>query len=341
MTRTNWLAAGCAAGLACAGAAHADDGPLTAEFTVEIQNDTVFDANAPGAELSDTFATIEGAFALSFGPRTSLGATLVIEPVMGPAGDRFFEDHGLYAEELYLAHDFGGAELVLGKFNPGFGAAWDVAPGIYGVDFAEDYEIAEMLGAAVNIPFEAGGGEHVLQLAAFRADRTFLSDSLGTSRGPLRRAAGGVANTSGVESFSLSLGGAFGATTYNLGYQHQARGPGDVADQSGVVIGATHSIESGGQEIEILGELAWFEDFGGTPNAALYATLGAAVPVGPVTLSGVLAVREIDTLPDDRLATITAEFALAKNVTGAIGYRYGDEGGVRSHALGTLVVLEF
>jgi hypothetical protein len=32
-----------------------------------------------------------------------------------------------------------------GKLNPGFGVAWDKAPGIYGTDLAEDYEISERI----------------------------------------------------------------------------------------------------------------------------------------------------------------------------------------------------
>lgn len=35
--------------------------------------------------------------------------------------------------------------MQTGKLNPGFGIAWDKAPGIYGTDLAEDYEISERI----------------------------------------------------------------------------------------------------------------------------------------------------------------------------------------------------
>ena len=308
---------------------------FSSEFTVEIQNDYNFDSDDPAAEFNDTFATIEGAFSYSFGSASSVNATALIEPVEDPTDDRFFEDHGFYFEELFFAHEFRGVEFVLGKYNPAFGFAWDAAPGIYGVDFAEDYEITERLGAAVNIPVL--GGDHVFQFAVFQADRTILSDSIGTERGQTNILSGGVSNTDAPESFTGTLTGEFGDTAYNVGFQHQARGVGDVRDQNGVVGGVIHSFNS----VEVLGEVAFLHGFEGTPYDALYVTAGASVPVGPVSLSGVFSLRDIETMPTDRLFTVSGEIELLDNVTAALGYRFGDEGGVDTQTFGTLVVVEF
>ena len=343
MNIKDFLAGAIALGLATS--VHADEttgsGPFSAEFVIELQNDWTFDADDPAAELNNTFATIEGALSFSFTQNTSLNASLVFEQLVDPTGDSFLEDHGLYVEELFFAHDFGAAEVILGKFNPAFGVAWDAAPGIYGVDFAEDYEITEKLGAAISVPFTAGGGEHALTFAAFQADRTLLSDSIGEERGQTSLPQGGVSNTSGLESFLLSLSGKFGATSYNVGVQHQARGRGDVADQTGAVIGVTHTVETGSFPLELLAELAWFDDFDGARNSATYATLGVAAPIGGVTVSAVYALRDVQTVPTDHLATISAEREFFENFTGAIAYRYGDEGGEDSHTFGTLLVYEF
>ncbi|WP_371224961.1 hypothetical protein [Roseovarius sp. 2305UL8-3] len=330
--------------LVVAGGAMAQDagnGPFSAEFVIELQNDWTFDSTDPAAEFNNTFATIEGALSFSFTQNTSVNATLVFEQITGPTDDSFLEDHGLYAEELYFAHDFGGAQVVLGKFNPAFGVAWDAAPGIYGVDFAEDYEITEKLGGAIIVPFEAAGGSHEVSFAAFQADRTILSDSLGEERGLTSLPMGGVSNTDGVESFALSLSGEFGATGYNLGIQHQGRGAGDAADQTGAVFGITHAVEAGSFPFELLAEVAWFDEFDGTTNSATYGTVGISAPIGPVTVSGVYSVRDVQTMPTDRLATISAEMELFGGLTGALGYRFGREGGVKSQTIGTLLVYEF
>ena len=343
MNIKEFMASAMALGLATAVQAdeEASSSPFSADISVELQSDFTYGSTDPAAEIDNTFATIEGGLSYAFSDRTSVNATLVFEQVIDPTSDSFLEDHGLYAEELFLAHDFGRTEVVLGKFNPAFGVAWDAAPGIYGVDFAEDYEIAEKLGGAVVIPFAAAGGDHELSLAVFQADRTFLSDSAFTERGQSSLPAGGVSNTSGLESFALSLAGEFGATAYNLGVQHQARGRGDTADQTGVVLGATHAVEAGSFPLELLAEVAWFDEFDGSRNSATYGTLGIAAPVGSVTVSAVYSVRDVETMPTDHLATVTAEMELFENFTAAIGYRYGDEGGEESHIVGTLFAYTF
>ena len=313
----------------------AGSSPFSAEFVIEIENDYTFDSSNPDNELNDTFATIEGALSFSLGPDTAINATLLIEPVLDATGDRFFEDHGLYAEELFLSHEYRGVEFVLGKFNPAFGMAWDVAPGIFGVDFAEDYELTERLGASATAPLF--GDSHFVTVSVFQADRTILSDSIGEERGQLSLPSGGPSNTTGLESIAVSFHGEFGDTAYNVGFQKQEAGLGDASDQLGYVVGVTHTINT----VELLGEIAFFDDFDGSASSAFYTTLGIAVPVGPVTLSGVYAHRDIDGAPTDDLFTVSAEMELAQGLTGAIGYRWADEGGDENQTFGTLLVYEF
>ncbi|MEM6589820.1 MAG: porin [Pseudomonadota bacterium] len=307
---------------------------FSSEFVVELQNDYTYDSDDPAAELNDTFLTIEGAFSLAYG-NSSLNASTVIEPIVDPVDDRFIEDHGLFFEELFFAHDFRGVEIILGKFNPEFGFAWDAAPGIYGVDFAEDYELTERLGGAVNIPVL--NGEHNLHFALFQADRTILSDSFGKERGQTNILAGGPSNTNSPASFSTSLSGTFGNAEYNLGFQHQQRGDGDVNDQNGTVAGVIYDFGV----VNVVAEVAFFHGFEGTSDDALYTTLGASVPLGPVTFSGVYSMRDVERAPTDRLFTVSGEYGFTDNVSASLGYRFGDEGGVESQTFGTLIVVEF
>ncbi|MEM6481646.1 MAG: hypothetical protein AAF681_07355 [Pseudomonadota bacterium] len=314
------------------------EGPFTYEFSIEVQSDFNFDSDDPDAEINDTFLTIEGALGYAFNNGGSVNTSLVFEPLADPTGDRFLDlgDHGLYVEELFYAQDIGlgGVELVLGKFNPVFGIAWDAAPGIYGVDFAEDYEITEKLGAGVNFPV----GESIsVQLAAFTADRTILSDSLGESRGQLSLGDGGVSNTSGPESFTASLTGEAGDLSVTTSFQYQAKGSTDTHDQIGVALGATQAIN----DIELLGELVYFSDFDGTANEAYYLTVGASVPIGPVSVSAVYSMRDVETMPTDNLFTVSGEIELIDGFTASLGYRFGDEGGVDTQTVGLLLAYGF
>ncbi|UXX82237.1 hypothetical protein [Roseovarius pelagicus] len=328
--------------LASAGTANAQDGRFTWEGSIELQSDVLFDSSNPANELNDTYMTINGALSYAITSRTSVNASLVIEPIIGAVKDRVLEDHGLYAEELYFAHDFGPAEVVLGKFNPAFGAAWDLAPGLYGADFAEDYQLTERVGAAINIALPLGVGEHVLSFAAFNADRSIFSESLGRKRPQNNLSAGGVSNTSDPESFALSLMGEVGNTAYNIGIQNQARGVGDVTDQTGFVAGVVYVLGEGSSvPVELLGEVAYFDAFGGVRADATIATFGAAFAVGPATVSGVYAVRDIQNAPTDHLATLSVEVPVTDSLSTTIGYRYGREAGDRNHTLGSVLTYEF
>ncbi|EAQ23454.1 hypothetical protein [Roseovarius sp. 217] len=333
--------AACAALGATAAQSQEKSSRFSAEFSVELQSDFTVDSSAPGGEINNTFAIVEGALSFAFTSQTSINSTVVLEQITPPTSDSFLEDHGLYAEELYFAHDFGAAQVVLGKFNPGFGTAWDVAPGIYGVDFAEDYEITERIGAGLVIPFSTGQIEHELSVSIFNADRSVLSESLGENRGRTNRNDGGVSNTSGPESFSIALSGTFGATAYNLGLQSQARGVGDVEDQNGIVGGVSHEFGSGSMPVTLLAEVAYFDHFDGTADSATFATVGVEAPVGPVTLSAVYALRDVETLPRDHLATLSGEIEILDGLSAALAYRYGEEGGDETHTIGALLAYAF
>lgn len=315
-------------------------GPLTVTGTVEIENDTTVESTDPTNEIADTYSKIDAAVALALGAASSLNASLVFEPVTGATRDRAFEDHGLYVEELFFDHDFGAASVMLGKFNPAFGVAWKDAPGIFGIDFPKDYELTEQLGGAVLIPFRLGSSENVLSLALFNADRTILSDSLGRKRGQNSLPAGGPGNTSGPESIAIAMNGALGETSYNLGVQHLSRGAGDTHDQTGAVLGVTHTYDLG-RPVALLAEAAYFTDFGGTSASARYGTVGLAAPVGPVTVSGTYSNRDVSGARTDHLATLSGEMELAPGLFGSLGYRWAREGADKNQTIGTLITYEF
>lgn len=314
---------------------------LTGGVAIEVEDDYTFDSDDSTAEINDLYNTTEAALALEFSATTSINTTLVFEPIRdpGPNDDRVFEDQGLYLEELYFRHDFGPVAALAGKYDPAFGVAWDAAPGLYGADFAEDYELTEKLGAAIEIPFELGGGDAAFTIAAFTADRTIFSDSLFSNRGDLDESDGGVSNTDAPESFVVSLAGETESFTYNLGFRRQAKGAGDAADEYGFVAGASAPVGESG--VEVLGEFAYFPNFDGSSDSAVYGTIGLAAPVGPVTLSGVYSIRDVEHASTDHLATVSAEYEIREGLSIGAGYRYGDEGGVGSHTVGALLVYEF
>jgi hypothetical protein len=321
-----------------------DDGiTFSADFAVEIEDDFTFESTDDTAELNDLFATVEGAFALRFGQGTSINSTVLFEPIVDATDDREFEDHGLFVEELYIAHDFAKGSVLAGKFDPAFGFAWDVAPGLYGADFAEDYELTERLGVSASVPFGLFDGEAEVTASLFMADRTFLSDSVINSRGNASLSDGGVSNTNVPTSFALTLyGETASATTYNLGFRIQDKAErGGGAEEYGIIGGVGAPVQFGEFEMELLAEAAFLPKFDGGNDAAAYLTIGAATPVGPVTLSTVYSLREIENAPTDHLITASAEMEIYDGVTGAVGYRFGREASESNHTIGAVIAFEF
>src|SRR5688500_16112284 len=126
-----------------AGAEAAEEPPLVeveGSFTLEYER--IEPRDDASARVSDAFATLDADIIVNVAPNAWLGVALGFEPVIDPARgeDRFFEDYGLVADELYAGLQIGAAEMQIGKIAPTFGWAADDAPGLYGGEIAGGYE---------------------------------------------------------------------------------------------------------------------------------------------------------------------------------------------------------
>jgi hypothetical protein len=209
----------------------APTGTLGTAFTFERQSSQ--DGRAASGEVSNT--TVLGVrFGLPAG--FAIHTTLHLEPVQDQTADQGrYAGHAAWVETLNLRWQSGPVLLFGGKIHPRFGAAWYRVPGLYGADFAGDYELHEKLGAGAEIDLEdvfgfapALGG-HEFRVEAFQADTSFLSSGLlhprwaqvaqgtdlTTGEGTFltlwrrrdSRALGGADNASGVAGLTTSLVG--------------------------------------------------------------------------------------------------------------------------------------
>ena len=333
-----------AAPVALADPAAGADEPFTSTFSgeigAEIQHDSTFDSDDPDAELDNTTATIEAALTAQFTRSFSIGATLVFEQVLDQDDDSVFEDHGFYAEELFAQYDADWGAVKAGKFNPAFAIGWDAAPGIYGTDFAEDYELAEQIGAGVEIPLGAEGA-HVLSAAVFFADTTFLSDSVIQDRGQLDKEDGGAGNTESFENFAVGLDGEVAGTGYSLGFRRLAAGEGDLEDEYGASAALTRAFAVGEGELELLAEGVWLGNAGGGEDDALYGVAGVAYTFGDWTASGAYTIRDIENTDTDHLATATLEYDIGHGFAIGAGYKYETVEDVDAHTVGLLATYAY
>ena len=326
---------------------------FSAKYSIELESDHTFSSTDPSAEVSDTYATINAEADFNLSDVVSAHADLVLEPVLdpGPFEDRFFRDHGGYLETLHLIVKLGNARLVAGKFNPGFGTAWEETPGIYGTEFAEDYQLTEKIGAQLQYQADAGKlGMLTFGAALYFADTSALSDSIITSRGQLTLADGGAGNTERLESVSVFAQGEelpkLPGLTYHLAVRHQEAGLGDAGDETGLAFGLIH--EWGNEDdlqIRLNAEVAAFEHFQGGVHDALFVTGGVEVSsdgwLGQASFTArTLSGGPAGTNYDDRLFQFSVGRELTDDLTLSAGYKFTDVENTGSHTVGVLLAWE-
>lgn len=333
-TYTKYSAALAAACLLASGSAAfaGDDSRFSYEAELEFAIDSVISSDVSTDEMTDTTAALNVGLEFAITDNISLFSALTLETVTDPTGSRAFEDMGLYIGELGLAFSLGGADVAVGKISPAFGIAWDVTPGFYGTSLAEDYELAEMIGATV----ETGLGGGTLSFGLFYADNTFLSESIGENRGRNTTAAGGAGNTGKLNNVALQWSKEFGSTTLTLGARHLSAGVGDVKDETGFSIGAVHALN---ENVEIMGEIAVFEGFGGSADDAKYVTIGASFGSGSFTYSGAVSYRDADSAGDTTMVSLGVDYELNNGMTIGGGLAFIDDAGTSSRQLGMNLVI--
>lgn len=351
----------CTAACALSSASYAQDAStfprVEVEIPVELENDYTVDATDEDAEINDLVGTVEPGISLRFTEELSIESSLVFEAVQDPdpGNDRFLDDHGLYAEELFVNYETGRFAGYAGKFNPSFGTAWDLAPGIFGTDLAEDYEITERIGVGGALKFGGDGfggngfGEHRLALNGYFADTTFLSDSLITRRGELDLSDGGPSNTEDFSSLSATLDGSGMQgvpVNYHLGVQVQDGGPGTPETQVGYVVGLNGSFALTPEvTLEPIIENAYISDFGGADEDRNYATAGASVLYGPWNAALSYTNRHVDPVGADSYTDdhvqLSGGYAFENGLTVDLGYKYTEDSGSDAHVVGALLTYNF
>lgn len=304
------------------------------EGEIEIANEQVMSSDVAANEIRDTYAVISLGGSYTFGNGVGIFSTLTAESLTAPTADRTFDDMGLYIEELGLSFGIGANTTVAaGKLHPVFGSAWDDTAGFFAGIQAEDYELIEQIGVMADVEF---GGAGTLSAALFFADDTGLSRSAGFDRGRNTTAAGGAGNTGKLDNIAIQWSGQVGETSYHIAARHLSAGIGDVDDERGVLIGASHEFDNG---LYLFGELASFQNFGGSADDATYATLNAAYGIGNWTLSGAFTSADLDTQGKTDTTSIAAEYEFENGILlgGALALR--DTAGVEDRVLGVNMII--
>ena len=326
---------------------------ISGELSFEIQTDRIVSAERA---FTDTHMDTESSLGVAFTRRITLNAGLAfdeVEPVdeesTGPSGSRLFENSGLYVQQLYLEWSNDAWSVHAGKFDPAFGIEWGSASGLYGDDFAGDYEITEQTGAGVKVPL-AGKGEGAVSLSidAFMVDRSGLASCMVTRCVHPRRLEGGAGNTSWPRSFSVTVGAgtlpALGGLGVQAGFLRRAGGDGDPDDELGVALALTHAFAlDGGAVVRWTVEGARLNHFEAGADDVTFLTAGLAWQRNRwnVAIAGAMRNHGTNQVEDtrDTLLQLSAEYAFEPGLSVEIGWR-GGRGDVADQTIGAVIAYD-
>lgn len=341
------------------GQAAADTYPnISGEVVMELQNEYTVDSDTPTTdEHNNLFFRTEVAPTLQFNENFFADGVLVWEDIQDrdPNDDNFLDNEGAFIEEIKLNYENGPWAAWAGKFNPGFGIAWDFGRGIWGEDFAEDYEITEKIGVGGRYTFETqNAGSHTVAANTFFADTTFLSGSVVTKRDQLNKSDGGVSNTEDFSSYVISLDGENLAGVenlyYKLGYRNQDEGDNTAGGgrETGYVATLGHVFPINNRvEIDGLLEFADINNFEAGTADHQYTTASFVTTIDENwNVAASFTSRDIDNVgadADDHLLQISGGYDFGQGTTLELGWRNAEENGSDSDIVGGLVrhVFEF
>jgi len=313
-----------------------------AETEVNFEYDHLSSKGAPAGSALNVQAGQQ--FLVEFDKHFSISNLWTLQPLdeIEPGRDRVLRHHALFVEELFARWNNQAVNIKVGKFAQNFARGWYVVPGLYGQDIVGDYGISETLG--IEAQFDLGfpsRGLHQLSISAFELDRSPLSDSLFTRRGPLHLADGGAANTKAPKSFAVSYDAtnvpvfANGALNYQLSAARLAHGSdGDAAEQRYAASADINLPLNGGtiaqtlrgrfNEFRLFGEAVRVDNENGFKgHRADYQTVSAELASGPWVFDTSVTLRQhlsagLPTVNDD-LESAAIGYNLPSDTVVALG----------------------
>ena len=333
------------------------------QFTVpvQIQNDWLVH-RSDGSPSNSLNADIEPQVDLLFSQDLILTTHITLDQQNDPGPGDFwiFQDQELYIEELFLRYRPGRYDFLVGKFDATFAQGPNLAPGIYGTDFVDDYQVNENWGGQVGYRFGGGeSGTHTILASTFFADTTVLSEALITGRPRLRLSDGGPGNTEDFSSFAVNYYATAFANSgieYSLGFVNLGKGVGNTSDEQGysgtltwsipLVDGNAETLDNNFVELRPFVEVAHFENAGGTKGLqSTYYSGFMEVFYGRWDVSAGGTLRSNGNHSgamgtDDYLATGTVQYNFDGGLALAVGYRVQKDSGVRSNGPGTQLIYQ-
>ena len=213
--------------------------------------------------------------------------------------DRYFKNLGLFAEEINLRYLYENTErkiannLILGKFNLGFGTAWRWDQGLWIHSLAESYKQVEKIGIAnlLQLGDPVKTGQYNIGFSVFTNDRKNFDNALFSDKFSQPKSSAVPGDSRSLKSFNFLLDVNFDFAknerlNYHFSYLNLAVNsrnsevnPYKIADQKGVVYGINYKYPLNQNfEIYTLAEYTKINNFmGNSDRLRSYLTTNATL----------------------------------------------------------------
>lgn len=273
-----------------------------------IENAHFFDVKGPeGAGLPSAWHTLDpflqGAAVAKLSPNLALSGLVEFRSFANGPTDRAFEDLDGQLRNLFVTYDAGHATYFAGKFEVGYGEAWQTIDGIYS-GFSGDYSYPGSLGLGGRWSWQGASARHTITSILFKRDNTFFSQTWAHDYPALPRIEdGGPGNTNGLQSGGLSydisdipsLPGLRGGFT--VARLAQGKGDNDQRAETGVEAHINYETQlSDKWGLRLFGEAVHLRGFMGTQTAATDLVASATLSKGPMMYTVTAARRGLHAL---------------------------------------------
>ena len=330
---------------------------ISGNWLFETQLEHGYKSDNKNNERTNLFGRSELSPTLRLNENFYIDGVLVLEPTKDskPGTNTFFDQESMFIERLKVNYENGPWGAFAGKTNPNFGIGWDYGRGIWGEDFAEDYEITQKVGFGGSYTLDTPkAGSHKLTATTFFADHSFLSGTAISRNDRVRLSDGGASNTGDLSSYVVSLEGEKVANVenlkYKLGYRHLSKGDASTGgDENGVIGDVGYIIPvSDNLQFDTLVEYTKINNFDSNDEDRQYAYANVIARIyQDWNITAGYTARKIEAPStadvNDHLFQLTGGYDFGNGLTLEAGWRNSEEANVDTNILGGLAryTLEF
>jgi len=282
---------------------------VSGQFIGYIENAHFYDVKGPeGSGLPSSWNTVDpfmqGAIVAKLTPTLAISGLAEFRSFATAPEDRAFEQLDGQLRNLFVTYDAGHTTLFAGKFEVGYGEAWQTVDGIYS-GFSGDYSYPGSLGLGARWSWKnADSARHTLTSIVFKRDNTIFGHTWTKDYPALPQLEdGGPGNTHGLQSggiaYDISDIPGLPGLRGGIAVGRMARGDGEADERGETGMSVTANYDTPLSEtwgLRLFAEAVYLRGYMGRQAAATDTVLSASLSHGQMLYTLTAARRDLNAI---------------------------------------------